>query len=212
MPPLELFLDLDSTLIYSMFSDIEKIEAILLDPACSSLKDRIKHCILVDSQDKSPKGMGDLEEFMLVLRPHVREFVKYISEHVDVIHIWSAGHFRYVRAVEAILFPPGGHASINYPQRVFTREHCEIGKDYVLKDLSLVCDDLSRVLIIDDRIDTFANNPQNAIHIPIYEPRPRKDELMKDDTCLLKIIDWFEKSGVLTCPDVRQIPKDRIFD
>jgi TFIIF-interacting CTD phosphatase-like protein len=208
MADLILYLDLDSTLIHSCFNDSDAIEEILNMQGTEKLKDRIYHCVLVDSSDSNIKGVGQLEEFYLILRPHVREFIEYISQNIGTIHIWSAGQFRYVRCIESILFPPNCTELINKPCNVLSNKHCEITENYVLKDLSIHTDDLSKCLIIDDREDTFSKNPKNAIHIPAYNPEPTKTSIMEDDDSLLKIINWFERSGVLTARDVRRIPKN----
>lgn len=208
MSELVLYLDLDSTLIYSCFDEMDKIEAILKMKGTEKLRDRIYHCTLVDSGDSNTKGVGCLEDFYLILRPHVREFIDYISQNIGKIHIWSAGQFRYVRSIESILFPPESERLLNKPSDVLSRRHCEITEEYVLKDLSIHSEDLSKCIIIDDREDTFVKNPRNAIHIPAYSPDITKEALLEDDDSLLRIIQWFETSGVLTARDVRRIPKN----
>lgn len=211
MSHLTLYLDLDSTLIHSSFDEIEEVKNILNQKGSEELRDRVYHCILVDSADDNPKGRGETEEFMLILRPHVREFIDYISRNIGTIHIWSAGQFRYVRSIESILFPPTCSTLPTVPSDVLSRKHCEITDEYILKDLTIHGADLKTSLIIDDREDTFANNPNNAINIPAYKPAITKKSLLKDDKSLLKIINWFKTSGVLQASDVRRIPKNNIF-
>jgi TFIIF-interacting CTD phosphatase-like protein len=207
MNDLVLYLDLDSTLIHSCFDDVEKIDKILKMKGTDKLRDRIYSCTLVDPGDCNIKGVGQLENFYLILRPHVREFIEYISKNIGTIHIWSAGQFRYVRSIESILFPPDCETLCGRPCNVLSRKHCEITEEYVLKDLSIHVEDLSKCIIIDDREDTFSRNPHNAIHIPAYCPDISRAGLMADDDSLLRIKHWFETSGVLTARDVRKIPK-----
>ena len=205
-----LILDLDSTLIHSIFEDAE-IDSVINDPRFGEIKHRIKIHHLVDSNDYDKKGNGRCNRVMVILRPHLEEFLHFIRNNIDRISIWSAGHFRYVRAIEYMLFPTNSKDTRNYPDLVFTREHCVFGETSVLKDFGSVGLDLENTIILDDREDTFSNNPQNGIHIPIYAPRGSYESIIQDDVALLSVINWFKTSGVLTCSDVRSINKQGIF-
>lgn len=214
MSNITLYLDLDSTLIFSYFDpeykDVKEIYKTAIKTN-DSLKDRLFDCNLIDSGDNNLKGEGVPEHFMLLLRPYAREFIEYISNNIGTIHIWSAGQFRYVRAIESILFPPGSRELKITPSDVLTRCNCEITEEFIHKDLSLHSNDLKTCLIIDDREDTFELNIENAIHIPEYKPYHSKKEILKEDDSLLRIIDWFKNSGVLNSKDVRNVNKSKIF-
>lgn len=204
--------DLDSTLVCSFFEP-KQIDSIIEDPRFEDFSDRIKVVHLVDSDDKNPRGVGLVERFLVVLRPHVREFLNYADKAFGSNSIWSAGQFKYVRGVEYLLFPPHLEHLTNFPQRVLTRDQCEFDENFtfILKPLASKNFDLKKTLIVDDRDDTFSKNHKNGIHIPVYLPEPNLDSIGKDDPTLLELIDWFKNSGVLESDDVRTIDKTGIF-
>lgn len=202
---IHLVLDLDSTLIFSIFMK-EQIQRINKENIANKLKNKIYPLTLIDGGDRTLKGSGILEKFILVLRPHLKEFIEYISSKIGHIHIWSAGQYRYVRAIDNIIFPN------DLIDRILTSKACsyyEHGK--IIKKLKEENFDLSKTIIIDDRDDTFEENIKNAIHIPRYEPDSTIEALEKDDDALLKIINWFKNSGVINCDDVRNIEKPNLF-
>ena len=99
-------LDLDDTLIHAFFISQQQLEEINTKSEYSYLKDRIKILHIVDINDGDTLGRGDVTIVMIVLRPYLREFLDFIVDYFDNISIWSAGHKRYVRAIESVIFPP----------------------------------------------------------------------------------------------------------
>lgn len=197
-------LDLDMTLVYVTFH-ADKINNLEKDPVYEKYKNKFCIQTLVDPVDKSKKGYGKSEKFLLFYRPYVKEFIKYLFDNFGEVHIWSAAHFRYVRALEYLIFPEDRTA-----KKVLSKQHCEIGENYVLKDLSTQGYDLSKTIIIDDRDDTFSNNPDNAIHIPEFKPNGSPESLENQDDCLLKIMEFFDRIDYSNVEDIRTINK-RIF-
>jgi TFIIF-interacting CTD phosphatase-like protein len=198
---LKVYLDIDSTLLHSHF-DNAKLNYSELSP---SIEGRLYLRCMMDPGDDEPKGVGKLEEYIIITRPHLFEFLEFLTENVSELHLWSAGQFRYVRNIENFLFPP--HRAVA-PKTVLTNRDCEVFADgSVIKDLNRHHDDLSQVLIIDDREDTFSKNSRNAIHIPRYEPEIDVGSIRAEDDALLKIMKWFRTSGVMTAEDVRDVPK-----
>lgn len=214
MSRLKVLLDLDSTMIYAIF-DPNDIDNILNHPRYQQIKDRIFVCTLVDSLDDSIFGTGSLTRVMFILRPHARTFLKFLDDNVDTIGIWTAGNFRYARAIEYYLFPPDAVHKSKYQYEFYTREHCDIMSDSdgctVLKEFKARNIDLTTSIIIDDRPDTFSKNLENGILIPRYEPEHIFEDIIRDDRSLLELIDWFKRSGILSCKDVRTVNKTRIF-
>jgi len=96
-------LDLDSTLIHAIF-ELDEIKDLEEDPNFNKISNRVHIVNLIDSNDKHQKGVGKHEKVAIVKRPYVDEFIKYITKNFEV-SIWSAGQFRYVRAIEYLLFP-----------------------------------------------------------------------------------------------------------
>ena len=208
-------LDLDSTLIYSIFNE-DDIEILSKD---ESLKDRIKIIEVVDIDDNSPIGKGELSKICVVLRPHVDAFITFCKCYFDKIYIWSAGHQRYVRAIVNVLFEntlsdiEGDYFvfKCNNPDKVYTRENCIIEEDNIFKPFSHYGLDFKRTIMIDDRKDTFSKNAENGILIPAYKPKHTQKSILKDEDSLLTLIKWFNTVEFRTCDDVRSLNKKNIF-
>ena len=66
---------------------------------------------------------------------------------------------------------------------------------------SILNEDISRILIIDDKIENFGDNPFNGILISKYNP----SSIVKDDTAFLDIMKWLETPEVLEIEDVRDL-------
>lgn len=206
-----LILDLDSTVIFASF-DQDAIDRLLKDPEFHLIKDRVRLCTLVDSSNKKEYGHGHCDRFLFVIRPHFNKFRDYICKHFKSHSIWTAGQFRYARAIEHSLFPPEDDKLTNYPCEPFlTREECVFGEYSVLKELKVQGFDLKKTLIVDDREDTFSKNSDNGLHIPRYEPHLTVRDILQDDTALLNIIEWFKQTDILKSPDVRKFNKNNIF-
>jgi TFIIF-interacting CTD phosphatase-like protein len=213
-----LVLDLDSTLILSVFG---KKEVSYLKDIVSNhhnLTDRIFFRTLLYGPEAILQGMECADEFAVISRPHLRIFIEYIRNNFEHVHIWSAGKFRYVRAIENIIFP------IDTIGIQLSFDDCVFGeRGFTLKELAVKGFDLTKTIVIDDRDDTFSENQNNALHVSRFD-MPNSNvtknisldenlvsEICKDDQTLLRIIDWFKNSGVLTCSDVRTIPKPNLF-
>lgn len=81
-----------------------------------------------------------------------------------------------------------------------------------IQDLAvLVGDDISKMLILDDRSDIATANRANLIHIPAFEPKITTKSLETCDTCLDELASWLLTPAVLTANDIRAVPKDQIF-
>ena len=204
--PIHLCLDLDATLITSYF-DPEFINFVCNHPNFNNISNRVRVVKIVDSDDNGEKGKGELTTVMVVFRPHLQEFINFIDGSDIEVSIWSAGQYRYVRALEYLIFPP--HSNLKkFPKIVLTRKDCHYDENFTFIHKPLVRHyDLTKTLALDDRDDTFSQNPENGIHIPVYDPGFSFDAIEKDDATLLNIIEWFKRSGVLTCQDVRTIRK-----
>ena len=205
-------LDLDDTLIHSFFLSQQQLDEIITKEEYSYLKDRMKILHIVDINDDDVAGKGNISIVMVVLRPYMKEFLEFIFSYFDEISIWSAGHKRYVRAIESIIFPTDNKLYSTKNVKVLSRKDCnEITKISVLKDLASKGYDLNRTLLIDDNQTTSVNNKDNAIHLPAYDLKLKKEHIIYDDKSLLKIIDWIKENNVNQCSDFRKLNKKNIF-
>ena len=203
-------LDLDSTLIYSVFK-LNEIDSLINSERYNEISKQVFLIDLVDGADIAQKGEGNLERILVIKRPHVDEFIEYITTHFDV-SIWTAGQYRYARAVESLLFPPKSIHIKRYPCRLLSKDKCQIDESlFIIKDLAKQNFEIEKTIVIDDRSDTFSNNVSNAIHIPVFKPNPTIDDILRDDPTLLKLLQWFKSINFNNISDVRTLDKSKIF-
>jgi TFIIF-interacting CTD phosphatase-like protein len=206
-----LVLDIDATLICAHFFDPVQFQAWMNDPNNKCLLDRVKITAIVDIRDDFLKGAGNICYCVAILRPHVKEFLKFCMSYFDKVSVWSAGHKRYVYAVLSSIFDDDDYQKID---RILTKKDCNFlntNGDILLKDLNIQGFDLRSTIIIDDNKHSFANNSDNAIHIPAYNPQLTKSNVMYDDTSLLTIMEWLKRSHLKDVSDVRSLDKSKIF-
>jgi TFIIF-interacting CTD phosphatase-like protein len=202
----KLVLDLDSTLIHSsaILKDYENLH-LYSDPKMARLRDRVYRLDLVDVVD--PPGSGVMTQMWGIFRPHLTEFLTFAVGYFDEVIIWSAGQFKYVHAINDIIFRnvPGR------PGRVLTRSDCDETKRNVYKPLRKLDSDLSKYIVLDDREDTFSRNRTNGILIDRYEPNPNYTEIMQEDIALLQLMCWFALPEIYQAHDLRHTEKRHIF-
>jgi len=208
-----LCLDLDNTLIYSCsnFDEISKLE--LEKEENRLLLKRCRLINIVDAMNKDPKGKGNVTTLLVIFRPHVFSFIKFAISYFSKISIWSAGQDRYVRAIEALLFPRNVTLhNYNIPHKTYTYDDCVFLKDgTTYKELIKKDFDIKHTISLDDRWDTFSKNHDNGILIPEYKPQVTKEGILKDDKSLLQLMEWLSLPEVIFCDDIRKIPKNNIF-
>lgn len=208
----ELILDIDATLVNSFPVSIEVYNNWISNPESKKYENRIINLQIIDIRDNQPKGVGDISCFLVVLRPHLKEFLEFCFEHFDKISIWSAGNFRYVMGVTARIF---GNELFQRINKIYTRNDCNFLNekgDLLHKDLGSKGFDLSQCLHLDDNGSTFGKNITNGVHIPAYNPPSITEEyIFFEDTCLLNFMQWIKSVNLNSCPDVRNLNKSNIF-
>jgi len=208
-----LVLDLDSTLVHTS----EEMKQIFLtlnlynDPHHAAMRGRIEGFSIYDVFDEP--GTGNELRMWTCLRPHLREFLDFAHRYFTKIFIWSAGQHKYVHAIVDLLFP----SYYPRPPVIFTWKNCVINGRTILKPLANLYTQLkaynadpTNTFCVDDRADTFANNFDNAIHIPVYEPMTLEDVMAPDPT-LLQLRDWLCRPEVVEADDIRTLDKSKIF-
>ena len=103
---------------------------------------------LVLDLDETLIHYKDSEKSLLLIRPGAKEFLKSMSEFFEIV-VFTAGMKDYADWVLNILDPEGLISHRLY------RDHCTFKQGYLLKDLSLLGRDLSRILIVDNIEDNF---------------------------------------------------------
>jgi len=207
-------LDLDETLVHTQDSTTTLFElGLLSDPQLMNLRSRLYYMTLEDLF-KQP-GTGTHNDYWGVMRPHLREFLEFCTSYFQVTAVWSAGQRSYVQAIVDNIF-----RGLPRPPIVFSYDDCRRQGKVLDKPLQMMMDrspELSRymrldnTLVVDDRAYTFAENPDNGILIPAYNPGPDLASLYQEDQGLLELRNWLISPEVLKAPDVRLLDKRAIF-
>ncbi len=197
-------LDLDETLVHTF--DGEKIErlGIFRDPQLMDLRSRVSRISMNDVVGK--KGAGKVDHMWVALRPGAREFLSYCFQHYTVV-VWSAGKKRYVQAVVKYLFR--GFKI----QHVLSYDDCEFTDSKDLhKPLSKIITllgngyTLDNILLVDDRVSNFLDNPDNGLLVPPYKPRETVESLRREDSTLQRVQEFLESARGAT--NIRQVDKN----
>jgi RNA polymerase II subunit A small phosphatase-like protein len=172
MPPSQSFkltvvLDLDETLVHATFIAPE----------------------LYDFELAIPCGEHSVTVYVRT-RPGVDEFIKAAFHEFDLF-IFTASDLNYALPVLQKIHP-------SFPaERILGRAHCRLLNGFIVKDLTLFQRDLSRVILIDNSIQSFLLQPQNGLLITTWVGD-------REDNILMNQLLPFLKSCV-TAPDVRSV-------
>lgn len=140
------------------------------------------------------------------LRPHIRDFLKYLTENFNVA-VWSAGQPQYVNECVKILFD-----GLKQPIVTMTIDNVEMNGNSYSKPLSRFFElvpgaNATNTLLIDDRKENFLKFPQNGVLIPVYS---YKDSNHNMDNNLLKLWAWLETHK--HAENVQLLNKSTIFE
>jgi len=178
-----LVLDLDETLVHTR---------------CGNPQGRYKTDQIENPPDLVFNIKNDLTrtEFGVYKRPNVDLFLNIVSKWYDLV-IYTASTQEY--ATEIIDYLDNGRKILN--KRLY-RQHCTFDRNLetFTKDLKLIDDDLSNIVILDNTPDAYKNLPENGIPIQSwYED--------KSDNCLIDLIPLFY--NMRFCDDVREFIKKK---
>jgi len=205
-------IDIDETLVYSILDTVSPIVTlnhlgIYNNPKVLDLRSRIYFIL-----DKHPL-VDELPILWGIKRPGTEEFLKFCFEYFQNVIIWSAGNYFYIKSMVDILF-----IDTYAPSLVWSYDKCVIFKDTYHKPLKLLINEnpnlnlsIEHTFILDDRIDNFIDNPYNGILIPKYNPELTIEGLRKNDSSLIKLIEWFKTPEVINSYDIRLLDKSSIF-
>jgi hypothetical protein len=206
--------DLDSTLIHST-PFMEQLTALELytNPKNMDMRDKIYKFDMVDATKK--EGTGYQSSMWGVFRPHLHDFIDFCFLYFEGVHIWSAGQYKYVHHICEQIFPH------QQPDLILTYEDCGFEGSYPsYKPLTKMYGkdknknmNATNTFVIDDRKKTFDENPKNGIEIPPFEFGNwiKREDIMKDDICLLQLKYFLLTDEVMKSNDIRNIDKKNIF-
>ena len=210
-----IILDLDQTLVYSYEDEILLETGITTRPECFDIRKRVYKLFLLDVMEKN-RGKGEQTEMWGIIRPHVKEFIKFCFSYFRVVAVWSAGRASYVEALVDLLFK-----DVQRPHIIFTYNDCEEHPDdenLVVKPITSMIEKtqaadymtLQNTFVLDDTEYTFFFNRDNGILIPPFRPFPTPNGLRESDFALKRLQEWFESLDP-NIEDIRMLDKNNIF-
>ncbi|KAJ0404301.1 hypothetical protein P43SY_003214 [Pythium insidiosum] len=147
-----LVLDMDECLVHSKFYN-EMVEC---------RQDEYRPADLQEYADTFEIEMDDGERALVYKRPGLDHFLEEASKHFD-LYVFTAGLEAYGKPILDVLDPKG----TIFAGRFF-RESCQMRKGMFLKDLRVVRNDLSRVILVDNNPVSFLMQPSNGIPVPSF--------------------------------------------
>lgn len=210
-------LDLDETLVHTYIDDDDDKSASefnqLKIPSRSDCLDLRQRCFNLDLMEYGGKrGQGSKKIYWAMKRPYLDDFLKTCFNYFTNVIIWSAGEFEYVHKICDKIF-----ADYYMPDAIYTRDDCVLNNGNNEKPLKKLFNEFPEMnprntLIIDDKPWTFENcNPDNAVLIPGFEPKPELSSLREEDERLKEVIQWLLLPGTINSNDVRRLSKEKIF-
>ncbi|CAI2181386.1 5964_t:CDS:10 [Funneliformis geosporum] len=124
-------------------------------------------------------------------RPGVEYFLYFVAQLFEVV-IFTSQPFNFAEQILMKLDPFG-----LVPYRLY-RESTRYIDGKIVKDLSKLNRDLSKVIIMDSNPDAYSLQPENAISVPPWKGDP-------NDTFLIDIIPFLEHFTIFYVNDVRQV-------
>jgi len=214
-------LDIDETLAHTMTDSKSWYNLnIYQDSKKMDLRDRVYTLNILTNRNE-----GTSTFMWGIKRPNLEEFLNFCFDHFTLVIVWSAGTYEYVHTIVPELFK-----NTYEPHFILTRDNCieqngrynkpfwkllkDIPEIYEYLDLHLDAEGKIRgfknVMIIDDRLNSFSNDPDNGILIPVYEPSPEHNSIRKDETSFEKIMLHLNKH--INQSDIRNLNKKNIFE
>ncbi|XP_034020621.1 LOW QUALITY PROTEIN: CTD nuclear envelope phosphatase 1A [Thalassophryne amazonica] len=128
--------------------------------------------------------------FFVHKRPHVDFFLEVVSQWYELV-VFTASMEIYGSAVADKWTTTG-----NILKRRYYRQHCTLDLGSYIKDLSVVHDDLSSIVILDNSPGAYRSHPDNAIPIKSWFSDP-------SDTALLNLLPMLD--ALRFTADVRSV-------
>jgi len=216
-----LVLDIDETLVHT-FDNESTCNALNIPANPKTIDLRSRYYNINVEMDRG--AVNGSKVMCGIKRPHLDEFLRFCFGYCRLVIPWSAGTYDYVHPMSEEIF-----RDLPEPHAVLTRENCtgttqhfekplwKLVKDlpeirpYIKFDETSNSDNIKNILIIDDRKHSFAQNPNNGILIPAYDPSTTPEGMRREDTSLLQIMNWLKRPEVMKSTDVRKLDKSYIF-
>jgi len=138
---------------------------------------------------------GAPSTFFIKKRPHVDFFLETVSQWFELV-VFTASLSTYANAVIDKLDP-----SRRIKRRYFRQNCINTGGGCYVKDLSVVCKDMKKIVIIDNSPIAYSKNRENAIPIPDFLGHAAEDQ------ALLKLLPLLEE--IWRSKDVRPVLRQK---
>lgn len=205
--------DIDETLVHT-FEEAARPHlqslGLMEDPLLMYLRSRLYVLPLVDL---SRTGDNSMNLYWGIMRPGLKNFLRFSLKYFNKVCIWSAGHRDYVEKVCTNIF-----RGTDGPSVIFSSNDCDKIGSHNIKPLSKMFNHPNCVgmtpentIVIDDRASTFSQNPLNGIQIPAYLPEETIDGMSREELSLRKLTDWLLLDEVIKCTDIRNLDKSVVF-
>ncbi len=162
-----------------------------------------KHTLVLDIDNTlvfttvCPKLKTGVIQYMITSRPYTDELLEKMSLSYEIV-LFTAGNEEYAETIRNYLDPEG-----RLIKKAIGGEHCvNTQEGYYVKDLRIFTDrQLSDIIIVDDRIVSFAFQLENGVPVTSFDG-------VKDDEELKLLIDYLEL--IKDEPDIRRANKEKI--
>ena len=150
-------------------------------PYLSPISPKYKYTLVLDLDETLVHYVSDNDSAYIQIRPGAEEFIKELSEFYEII-IFTAALKNYADLIISGLDPDGVVSYKLYRQHTINK-----GNSYI-KDLDKLGRDIKKIIIIDNIVENFSQQPKNGLNISDFEGNEYDDELkfLKED--LIKLV------------------------
>ncbi|CAG7849751.1 Mitochondrial import inner membrane translocase subunit TIM50 Flags: Precursor [Serendipita indica DSM 11827] len=136
-------------------------------------------------------------------RPGAEYFLGYLSQFYEIVIFTTQNWYTALPIMEQV--DPFSYYATYQLYREATRTY----KTHIVKDLSYLNRDLSKVVAIDTVADRYELQPDNAIIVPKWKPgKPGTGDNADGDAGLIGLIPFLESLVIYQVPDVRNVVKE----
>ncbi|CAD8155063.1 unnamed protein product [Paramecium pentaurelia] len=151
---------------------------------------------LVHSEELKPNRRYDFQnqQFGIFIRPYCLQFLQMLNKYANLF-IFTSSNIKYATTIMQILDPLK-----EIFQGLFFRDHCTILQDNTqVKDIKIISNDLTKIILIDNNPQCFIPQPFNGIPIiPFIDNKADKE---------LLILYQFIEREIFSAEDVQQVIK-----
>ncbi|KAI4517662.1 HAD-like protein [Schizophyllum commune Loenen D] len=151
------------------------------------------YTLIIDLDDLLIKSMWDRQHgYRTAKRPGVDYFLAYLSQFYEIVLFTTQNSYTAEPILENL-----DRYGMYFTYRLY-RESTRSTSGHIVKDLSYLNRDLSKVVVLETEPDYVSLHPENAIILPKWDGSPK-------DRGLVGLIPFLESLAIYKVPDVRPI-------